>query len=180
MSQNIIQPYRYVSGCSPSNDFDVLSNWTQSPTGTLAWSSGIPNYARNSCRITSLNWEFSCDPAGSTFTGNASNFGVSFTETPHDKEFFQYCWFLYGTGTDTVYTRYRDSADTAGAQDAFPYALNSIYSIKCVAGEVKFYQDATLKKTSAYDFDPDVNTGAYFSAGQAVQATQAVCTGVQT
>ena len=172
-------------GCSPSNDFDILSEWTQSTIGTIA-STGttVPeeNYARNSCAITSLNWEFSCNPAGSTFLGNACNFGVSRTTTPYDKEWFQYCWVLYSTGSPLMYWSYKKYDGTGGAQASIPYTADAIYSIKCVAGSVTFYENGVSKKAvpASADFDPSVNIYAYFSAGQSAQPSQAVCTGVQT
>ena len=185
MTPNIFNPYRYVSGCSPSNDFDILSEWTQSTIGSIA-STGttvpLDNYARNSCLITSLNWEFSCNPVGSTFLGNACNFGISRTDIPYDKSEFQYCWVLYSAGTPTMYWSYRQPDGSGGAQAGITYVTNAIYSIKCVSGTVTFNINGALQKQVpvTHNFDPSLNTHAYFSAGQSAQPSQAVCTGVQT
>jgi len=182
MSNFVINPYLDVA-CSPSNNFDILSEWTQSPTGTVTWSSGSPNYARNSCLIESLNWEFTCNPAGSTFTGNTATAGVTRVAVPFEKQSMNYGWVVADISTTpTMYWSYRMPDGSSGIQGSIPYVTDAIYSIKCVNGTVTFYENGVSKKVvpSSHDFDPTANTNAYFGVTEAQESTTCVITAETT
>jgi len=154
-----------------ATDFDVLSNWTQSPTGTATWSSGIPNYARNSTLITGSDWKFTVNPENSNWgTGALGRMGVSLTTTPTDPEYFNFDWVMYDGGSGD-YMYYHRSLPEGGStvQTATVYDSGALYSITCVDNVVTFSKSgsavAGLPYTvpEAYYFDADVNTAAYFS-----------------
>jgi len=156
-----------------ATDFDVLSNWVQSPTGTVTWTSGTPNYARNSTLITGSNWKFTCNPEGSNF-GSYSRAGVSLTTTTTDPEYFNFDWFIYTAGAgDKIY--YHRSLPGGGTtiQTATDYVSGAIYSITCVDNVVTFSESSEtvvglpFTVPSSYNFDADINTAAYFSVGAA-------------
>jgi len=158
-----------------ATDFDVVQNWAQSPTGTVTWSSGTPNYARNSTLITGSNWEFTCNPEDSNWgTNTICRAGVSLTTTPTDPEYFNFDWFIYngGAGIETAKIYYhRTKPDGSGAtQTSTDYDSGAIYSIKCVDNVVSWKKDGVNVYTemdTAYNFDADINTAAYFSVGAA-------------
>jgi len=178
----LTNPYRYPLPVLAPTDFDVLSNWTQDPVGTVTWSSGASNYARNSTRITSSNWEFTFNPENSNWgTGALGRAGISLTTTPTDPEYFNFDWLIYdgGAGDKIYYHRSKPDGSTT-VQTATVYDSGAIYSIKCVDNVVTFSKDgsaaAGLPYTvpEAYYFDASVNTGAYFSVGGA-QLADMVC-----
>ena len=149
-------------------DFDVLSNWVQDPVGTVTWSSGSPNYARNSTRITSSNWEFTYDPSASNWgTGMIGRAGVSLTTTPTDPEYFNFDWLTYdgGSGDQIWYHRSEPDGSNTVQTNSGTYTSGAIYSIKCVDNVVSFLKDGVNVYTvpEAYNFDSSVNTSAYFS-----------------
>jgi len=163
-----------------ATDFDVVDNWTQSPTGTVTWSGGTAtNYARNSTLITGSNWEFTCNPEDSNWgTNTICRAGVSLTTTPNDSGYFNFDWLIYdgGAGDKIYYHRSKpDGSDTI--QTATDYESGAIYTIKCVDNVVTFSKSGAavgglpFTVPSSYNFDADVNTAAYMSVGAAqVQA----------
>jgi len=154
-----------------ATDFDVLSNWTQNPVGTVTWSSGTPNYARNSTLITGSDWKFTYNPENSNWgTGMVGRAGVSLTTTPTDPEYFNFDWATYDFGTgDKIYFHRSLPGGGSTVQTATDYESGAIYSITCVDNVVTFSKSgaavAGLPYTvpEAYYFDADVNTSAYFS-----------------
>jgi len=144
-----------------ATDFDVVSNWTQDPVGTVTWSSGTPNYARNSTLITGSNWEFTCNPEDSNWGVNTiSRAGVSLTTTPTDPEYFNFDWLIYdgGAGDKIYYHRSKpDGSDTL--QTATVYESGAIYTIKCVDNVVTFSKSGSavaglpFTVPSSYNFD---------------------------
>jgi len=197
MSQNVINPYRFPDPILAPTDFDVLDvgvsgDWTQDPVGTVTWSSGNPNYARNSTRITSSNWEFTVNPENSNWgTGMIGRAGISLTTTPTDPEYFNFDWATYDGGAgDYIY--YHRSLPEGGTtvQTATVYDSGAIYSITCVDNVVTFSKSgsavAGLPYTvpEAYYFDSSVNTSAYFCVSTAHPAGLPdlvyICESVQT
>lgn len=172
----LTNPYRYPLPVLAPTDFDVLDvgvsgDWTQDPVGTVTWSSGIPNYARNSTRITSSNWEFTVNPENSNWgTGAIGRMGISLTTTPTDPEYFNFDWVMYdgGSGDYMYYHRSKPDGSTT-VQTATVYDSGAIYSITCVDNVVTFSKSgsavAGLPYTvpADYYFDSSVNTNAYFS-----------------
>jgi len=154
-----------------ATDFDVLSNWVQDPTGTVTWTSGASNYARNSTLITGSNWQFTVNPEDSNWgTGTLARAGISLTTTPTDAEFYNFSWLLYDGGAGDKIYYHRTKPDGSGTtQTATTYSSGSIYSIKCVDNVVSFLKDGANVFTvpEAYYFDADINTAAYFSVGNA-------------
>jgi len=179
----LTNPYMVTAVTPPLDpiDFTVLSNWTQSPTGTVTWSSGSPNYARTNTLLASgSDWEFTCDPSASNWgAGITGSMGISLsTDTPDHLFKFNYCW--YNQSPDEIGYWYVEADGSNAVASTSTYTDGAIYSIKCVSDAVTFYKDGevVVAPTSAYNFDSSVNTMARFSVGQASLATTIVtCTG---
>jgi len=157
-----------------ATDFDVLSNWTQDPVGTVTWSeeSWAPNYARNSTLITGSNWEFTFNPENSNLgNGLIGRAGVGLTTTPTDPEYFNFDWLPYNGGAGALmYFHYSLPEGGSTVQlSTGVYESGAIYTIKCVDSVVTFSKSGAgavnLPHTvpEAYYFDSSVNTSAYFS-----------------
>jgi len=189
MSQNVVNSYRYVAPIIPLDpiDFTVLSNWTQSPTGTVTWSTGSPNYCRTTALLASgSDWEFRCDPVACNWgNGTTCGMGISLqTDTPDHFFKWNYSWFAQRDTNIGAWKQigywYTEPDGSNSSWNLGVYEEGVIYSIKCVSDVVSFYKDGALVITlsSAYDFDSSVNTMARFSCGQgAVPDVVATCTG---
>jgi len=178
---NIGVAFGGVAGPTPkvATDFDVLDEWVQSPDGTVTWSNGtIPNYARNSAKVTGINWEITADFSASDHNvGELVCCGLSNTATPNDKDYFNYAWVLdvqAGYPSGRIYWFRKESDGTNAAQGYFSYNDSATYTIKCTGGAITFLEDETVKYTPAspqFDFDASANTEAYVSVGQGQTTT---------
>jgi len=185
----LTNPYMVTTPAPPLDpiDFTVLSNWTQSPTGTVTWSSGIPNYCRTNTLLASgSDWEFRCDPVASSWgTEFTCGMGISLqTDTPDHLFKWNFCWFAQRDSNIGAWKQigywYTEPDGSNGSWNLGVYEEGVIYSIKCVSDVVSFYKGGALVRetSSAYDFDSSVNTMARFSCGQGEVPTVVVtCTG---